>query len=220
MPYILRFSQTTSAREVIASLKRTLDTSYALVFPSSLVCRMASEREMDTLSAYCAKVALDITIIGGDAELRARAVAARFAAATSLDDWGALDDSDEYVPGGRLRDFEPFTVVPDDVEDDPQGLYDPLRNDPPAFVRRLQASHSSVQREDTAHVTRLFPSIAQHVSEQEQAEALQRACERYEERIAARIRRTSGLSAASQRRPAAVTRPLGREAQASDSGLW
>lgn len=219
MPYILHFSQTTTAGEVLAALKRTPDTVCAAVFPSGQGCRIADEGEMATLSAYCSERTLAVTIIGGDASLRARAVAAHFVAATSLDEWDVLDEPEDVVAYGR-RELALFTVLPELIADDTQGLYDPLHNDPPEYVRELQAAHATGELGDIAHVTRTLPSLIQHATEDAQAEALRRACERYEERITARIRRTSGLPGARTRPLPSITRPLDHEAQIGDFGIW
>lgn len=84
--------------EIEKSLGRIRGPVAALVFPAGAACQLAADERLHELRALCRALGKRVTIVGGDEELRARAVAAGFAAATSLEAWES--ERDEPPPDG------------------------------------------------------------------------------------------------------------------------
>lgn len=76
-----------TTEEIEGALIRVRGTFAALVFPAGAACRLAEDEQLRTLRGLCRALGKHVAIIGGDEELRACAVAAGFAAATSLEAW-------------------------------------------------------------------------------------------------------------------------------------
>ncbi|HEU5439143.1 MAG TPA: hypothetical protein VFU88_07615 [Ktedonobacterales bacterium] len=73
--------------EIEGPLGRVRGPAAALVFPAGAACQLAAGEQLRELRGLCRALGKRVTIVGGDEDLRARAVAAGFAAATSLEAW-------------------------------------------------------------------------------------------------------------------------------------
>lgn len=194
---VVRFAPAAGLMDVLASLDRVSGRQIAVVFPHGSPCALGNPADLSVLAEHCERRSIELTLIGGDSVLRAYAVAAGFSAATSIGEWQALDGADQPDDSMDVAGRPAFSFVPTHVaagEDDPEGLYDPLRNDPPVFVAELREEHITHPPTARDGITQLHPVLAEWSSDAEQAKALLRAAERYEERVATRIRRTSGAA--------------------------
>ena len=150
---------------------------------------------MRGLHVQCLALQKDVVILGGDAHLRAVAVAAGFPAATSLMEWEATQPRLAAVvppPHNPEDDWERplLTLVPfEDERDIPTDPFDPFNEVPPEFVLELMARDGEYGAPDASD-----EHEAAHASATPAEDDLLAAHERYEEHITRAIRHTGGLS--------------------------
>src|SRR5579863_8922884 len=87
MLYAVQMPPDADIARVRAALARLTAQEVALEWPLGAACVLATAGAMRALVEICATLRRDVVIIGGDEALRAHAVAAGFAAATSLAEW-------------------------------------------------------------------------------------------------------------------------------------
>lgn len=90
---VLRFRAGATPAKVGAALLRTPARRVALVFPLGIRPALADHSALTAIHERACRAGKEVTLVGGDAHLRACAVAAGFAAATSLDGWRAAGES-------------------------------------------------------------------------------------------------------------------------------
>lgn len=179
-----------------ATISHTRAKRLALAFPLGEQTALTADA-LDLLAGSCRATGTDVAIIGGDEALRASAVAAGFAVATTLDEWetGTMPAvratrplSLRRVP--RERDWrEPhLRLVGKDEEGDELSALDPEWEDqPPEFVVELMERDGAYPGAD-AH------PAATPVEDQpeDDEERVRREAEHYEEHMTGQIRRTGG----------------------------
>lgn len=162
----------------------------ALSFPFGRTSAVADWRLLTALAERCRSLGIDVAIIGGDATLRANAVAAGFAVATTLDEWdtGTMPAVRAARQGQRADDAARTSprlslVIADDAA--AADLYD---DEPPPFVIELLVSEGMYPdpHDDPA------PPGADGAQD-EGGDALLASHEHYEEGITAAIRDTGRL---------------------------
>ena len=191
------------AAAIQSSLAQARARQVMLVFPLGLRPRLADAGALRTLAAYCEQARKRVTIIGGDETLRALAVAAGFAVATSLEDAVARETEDEPSRRRSLPSREaweqayarfsaargPRTTLPLSLEGEP------ALDEPPDYVRRLLEEDGAyaVPRAGSApgvpragRITRKLPAISEE-------DASRTAYEAREDAMTAAIRGTGGL---------------------------
>ncbi len=88
MDDIVRLKPKSTYATISAALALVKGRRVALVFPVNEPTCLHETSMLDALSARCHLLGKVAVIIGGDAWLRAHAVAAGFQTATTLEDWG------------------------------------------------------------------------------------------------------------------------------------
>ena len=88
MDDIVRLKPQSTYATVSAALTLAKGRRVALVFPEGERACLHETALLDAISARCHRLGKVVVIIGGDAWLRAHAVAAGFETATTLEDWG------------------------------------------------------------------------------------------------------------------------------------
>ena len=195
---------------VRAAIERASAHELALIFPLGVHCVLASADTLTTLYEVCAALEKDVIIIGGDGALRASAVAAGFAAATSLDEWEtdkhravALAEDMRADAGGTGagRESGYLYVLQPETDDAEPGLYEPAGDDPPQYVADLLPPDDTPTVERYAKVPTIprVPTPAELRRDEAKREAAQTAAQEraqlaYEERITEAIR-ASGTDA-------------------------
>lgn len=183
---------------VSAALALASGRKVALVFPSGDSTCLRDTASLTALHTRCQLLAKDAVIIGGDALLRARAVAAGFQAATTLDDWG--ETGPELYAVGRARAEDGvrrlWLVTPPsravlqayDVSDDA----DTWVSEPPDYVLEIHQTYA-----DQAPLARrpVMADSALRADDDDADDAISASdrSERFEEMVIGRILETSGL---------------------------
>jgi hypothetical protein len=182
---------TVSAALTLASGRRV-----ALVFPAGKSTCLDDTAALNALHTRSRLLGKEAVIIGGDAFLRARAVAAGFEAATTLDDWG--ETGPELYSVGSRRDASDrrlWLVTPSQRAtaraagaSDP---YDGWISEPPDYVLEIHQAYAdqkpAAQRPNLADI-----ALAMEDSDDDPLSASDRS-ERFEEMVIGRILETSGL---------------------------
>ncbi len=195
MPYLLRLHANTSATAIQEALACVRRRDIALIFPYGTPAALTSDVDVDalhTLHVYCETLGKDVVIIGGDEDLRAAAVAAGFASATSLDAWKGASGSRFPRPAASLsggeEDAWPASLSLVSVEPDQEADLDEL----PEYVQQLLGGdhgytgprdHDAALEARIAHITRPLDDDDIAVI----------ASESYEDGITSTIRGTSGV---------------------------
>ncbi|MFI5271604.1 MAG: hypothetical protein ACHQ4H_01055 [Ktedonobacterales bacterium] len=187
MARTLHMATSSSLDMVRQALADTRARVIALVFPPQATIPLAEIEALHALHSFCRARDKDVTIIGGNEQLRAAAVASGFVAATSLDAW-------EPVERERPTAFAPDAWIEADValagaprRDDG---YETLNADPPEYVLcllRAEGSYTGPRAEATAQ------EVAALRDELAVTDPLLRAHQRHEERITTAIRSTGRL---------------------------
>lgn len=186
---------------VSASLALAGGRRVALVFPTGEHTCLHDTSLLNALATRCRLLGKEAVLIGGDAWLRAHAVATGFETATSLEDWGETAP-ELYAPRTRRTNTTNTSAPPashlwvvaprmaDGARGEDSGEHDTWVGEPPEYVielRRVYADQSPVVR-------RPVVTPAQHVdmtiTRDDDALA---ASERFEEMVVGRILETSGL---------------------------
>ncbi len=208
---VLRFAATATLAEVVRGIHRTPAHRIALVFPLGAHVRMAEVGRMGVVDLLCQEQRKEATIVGGDAHLRACAVACGLRAAMTVEDWRAMRTSRSAWISWRKRQPSPLvqlTLLPSatahatvmstenrDVADDEN---DP-RDDLPAYIRELLALQG---REPPAEPpsprlhTLTAPRQTTIAYDLDRDDDLRELWESDEERLTETIRSSSGLSRA------------------------
>ncbi len=88
-PHVIHLPATSSLESVRSALSQLESCEALLVFSADGVPTLVRPQALAALRAFCGEQEIEAVFIGGDAELRAMAVAEGFAAATSIDAWEA-----------------------------------------------------------------------------------------------------------------------------------
>lgn len=188
MDDIVRVQPNTTYASLAAAIALARGRRLALVFPVGERGCLREDRLLDALHRRCHLLGKDAVIIGGDAWLRAHAIAAGFESATSLEDWG--ESAPEMVAArprhARKNGHQLWLVVPrlsDTAISDEQGTW---LSEPPDYVVELREAfvgRSSAIRK---------PVLLSPISDAGDDDPIT-ASERFEEMITGRILETSGL---------------------------
>lgn len=195
MPYLLHLPADTPLSAIQAALGRVRPRDIALIFPYGTPVTLASQVDftaLHSLHAFCETLDKHVVIIGGDEALRAAAVAAGFAAATSLDAWKGASSSRFPRPASPPVDEDsewptPLALV--DIDHDHDIDLDIL----PEYVQQLLGDgHEYTGPRD--HDAALEERIARNTRPLDDEDDIATiASESYEDGITSTIRGTSGL---------------------------
>ena len=211
MLYTVQLRPHTSREEAQTALARAASDEVGLVFPLGTRCVLASFDDLEALHAFTVSLRKRAIIIGGDETLRACAVTAGFAAATSVAEWEtskhkAVRPRHRLTwPGRRDTDGEVGEPAPlrrvlaaihgGEGRDD---LYGPVGEDPPTYVADLMADDQDALMQRHAAVptipmrSRVTRRLAETLQVQAEARALEQAHHAYEERVTSTIRASAG----------------------------
>lgn len=188
MDDIVRVQPNMTYASLAAAIALARGRRLALVFPVGERGCLRGEDWLDALHRRCQQLGKDVVIIGGDAWLRAHAIAAGFESATSLEDWG---ESTPEMVAARPRHAQKdrpqlWLVVPrlsgTDVSDEQETWI----SEPPDYVVELREAF--VGRSSAIRKPVLLPSMSDGGDDDPNT-----ASERFEEMITGRILETSGL---------------------------
>jgi hypothetical protein len=206
-----RLHSAATLRAIAAAIGRTRGHSIAVIFPSTPPPELAEgEEALAALRAHADRLGKHVVVVGGDETLRARAVAAGFPVATSLEEW-QTDEHEALAgwPSAGQQEAESVFVLPE-----PAPSASLPREEMPEYVRRIRdlSGHYTGPlnvepgrdrgTEAPAHgrLPRLTPRMTMPLpavdldAESDTADAVRLAQERREERITRAIRRTGGPS--------------------------
>ena len=194
MDAIVRLQPKSSYATVSAALSLTRGRRVALVFPVGERTCLHDTTLLSALRSRCAALGKEVVIIGGDAWLRAHAVATGFETATTLEDWGdtapehcAIAPHHASLSSPRLRLVAPH--APRLADTSIMDAFEMWMSEPPDYVVALRssfASQSPVVRAPVAPET--LPSA---VRTEDNDVAV--TSEIFEEMIIGRILETSGI---------------------------
>jgi hypothetical protein len=201
MDEIVRLKPQSTYATVSAALTLAKGRRVALVFPEGERACLHETALLDALSARCHRLGKVAVIIGGDAWLRAHAVAAGFETATTLEDWGDTAPDLQAVRPRRAAHRTPrlhLVAVP--PQEDASAAYayessdditsDPWVIEPPDYVIALRKAFVSPSPVVRAPV--VTGSLARVLLHEDDDDAIA-ASERFEEVITGRILETSGV---------------------------
>ena len=198
MDDIVRLKPQSTYATVSAALTLAKGHRVALVFPEGERTCLHETALLDAISARCHQLGKVAVIIGGDAWLRAHAVAAGFETATTLEDWGdtapdlqavrprRAGRSTPRTPSRRCPTADMARTIPysDDTASDPWVI------EPPDYVIALRKAFVSPSPVVRAPV--VTGSLARVLLDEDDDDAIA-ASERFEEVITGRILETSGV---------------------------
>ena len=190
---VLRFHAESSYAVINAALTLHPAHSLAIVFPAGARPQIATSGQLSALFARTQALGKDVTIVGGDTELRVAAVAAGFAAATTIDDWklGKRFAAQSVEARGRRDANEEAGLLmlePEPERHDLNGSGGSWLAEPPLHIATLLET-----REQQSRITPPMHKFTDAELDARDAEAVLQASERYEDDITARIRATSEL---------------------------
>lgn len=211
MPHILRVPSDVTLEALRSALVGVRSARVAVIFPLGRPSHLGTGETVRELHSYALILNKEIVVIGGDEHLRAVAVAAGFAAATSLEEW------EETLPelravtmrGAKTRplnwELTDLALISDDwfAVSLPGALDDPYSDEPPAYVKELLATGDPEATEalgdgDTTAAEKpglgLVAEADEYDDDEKDALALRDAHEHYEEHITKAIRETGGVS--------------------------
>lgn len=193
MDAIVRLQPKSTYATVSAALTLARGRRVALVFPvgeRTCLGDMTSLERLRTRSHLLGKVAV---IIGGDAWLRAHAVAAGFEAATTLEDWGETAPEHLATQPHSSATNPPrlWVVAPLANTGGSSGEADTWVSEPPDYVVALRESFAS--RSTAVRPPVLSQALATTMPADEPDDGATNASERFEEMVIGRILETSGL---------------------------
>ena len=220
MLHIVRLDSTSRLPAVQSALARARARQVGLLFPPEGNAALADGDGLTMLRRYCEALGKAAVVLGGNAALRAVAVAAGFPAATSLEAWDS-----EIQP----RAPEHAGGVSWDEDDDggyvrvvrPEPPTDTWSDEPPDFVLRLLArsgAYPGPHDDDTLAMPHRAPATDPLDDLCDDAEALVRDHERHEEHFTSRIRTTGNLGPLPFGVDFAFLRQSSGEPDASDPG--
>ncbi len=199
MDDIVRLKPQSTYATVSAALTLAKGRRVALVFPEGEPTCLHETALLDALSDRCYRLGKVAVIIGGDAWLRAHAVAAGFETATTLEDWGdTAPDLRAIRPRRATRSTPPLHLVTLPPQEDANADYaysddtmsDPWVIEPPDYVIALRKAFVSPSPVVRAPV--VTGSLARLLLDEDDDDAIA-ASERFEEVITGRILETSGI---------------------------
>ena len=192
--HVLHLPAMSSLASVRAALARYESCEALLVFPSSAaIAELARPDAQAALRAFCREQEIEAVFIGGDETLRAAAVAAGFAAATSVDAWEAPAPEapaslSHSSPEAWAEADAKLVASARGPDDSGSGWH----ADPPEYVMRLLGAEGGY----AGPRDELTPQEAERLTADDGAtDPLLRAHHDYEERITATIRDTGRLPA-------------------------
>lgn len=202
MPYLLRLHANTSATAIQEALACIRRRDIALIFPYSTPAALTGDVDaLHTLHLYCETLGKDVVIIGGDEDLRAAAVAAGFASATSLDAWKGASGSRFPRPAASRSvdegDAWPASLSLVSEEPDQEADLDEL----PEYVQQLLGGDHGYTgpRDRDAALEARIARITRPLDDDDSDIAVI-VSESYEDGITSKIRGTSGI----EQRPDAI----------------
>src|SRR5260370_30033218 len=127
---------------IVTAVQRARARRLALSFPVGRTSAVADSELLTALAERCRSLGIDVAIIGGDETLRANAVAAGFAVATTLDEWntGTMPTVRAARRGQRPDDVPRALPRLSLIIHDDAAAADPYDDEPPPYVRQLKAS--------------------------------------------------------------------------------
>lgn len=217
MVYTIHLEATANGEQARAAVARAPQGEVALVFPKGQRCALCDAHQLDALYQACAEWGILLVIVGGDQQLRAHAVTAGFAAATSLEEWETskhrairaqretslsrrLDRGQREHAGWTEPAVRVVAAARRGTQDEAgQDLYSLDGEDPPAYVANLLAREDPWPLErytemPTVPLQRGRPTriLSETLRDQQEAEMLERMHQLFEERLTETIRRTTG----------------------------
>lgn len=182
-----------SLADVRAALARYESGEARLIFPPSAAAELARLDVLAALRAFCREQEIEAVFIGGDETLRAVAVAAGFAAATSIDAWEASAPETQvaFAQPSAEEWAEADAALVGASTRHPGDSGSGWHADPPEYVMRLlgvEGGYGGPRDE-------LTPQEAERLPHDDATDPLLRAHYDYEERITATIRDTGRLPA-------------------------
>lgn len=212
MPHVLRVPSDVTLEALRSALAGVRAARVAVIFPLGQPCGLGNTETIRELHSYALILSKDVVVVGGDEHLRAVAVAAGFAAATSLEEWEETQPELRAVTvrGATTRplswELTDLALVRDDwfAVSSPSALDYPYTDEPPSYVKELLAADlteigdgGSVMvdgADDAAARDAVAASEDELDDDEREARALRDAHEHYEESITATIRQSGGVS--------------------------
>ncbi len=192
---------------VEAALARVRAPRVALSFPAHPPAWVTDEPALQRLATFCGRLGKDVLVVGGDNHLRALAVAAGFAVATTLDDDESRPTRDvEGFPAEFWEQAEvAFTLqrgratLPLRMDED---VSEELADEPPDYVRRLLRREGTYRgpRDEDLSAERRRTRITRPLEPLDDDELLRIENESHEDHVTHAIRRTGGLPSIPLRR--------------------
>ena len=190
MRQILHIRAEAALPAIESAIQRARARRLALSFPFGRTSAVADWEPLTVLAERCRSLGIDVAIIGGDTTLRASAVAAGFAVATTLDEWdtGTMPTVRAARQGQRTDDAARTSPHLSLVIDDDAAAADPYDDEPPPYVIELMVSEGMYPdpHGDSA-------SSGADGAQDEGGDALLASHEHYEEDMTAAIRDTGRL---------------------------
>lgn len=205
---VLRFSATAPLSEVVRAIQRTPAHCIALVFPLGEHVHVAEIGRMGVIDLLCREQRKEGTIIGGDAQLRASAIACGLRAAMTVEDWRAMGAARyTWLTRRKTRPSGPvqLTLLPAPPADDrcDAGEAHAYHDEPdeiPEFIRELLALHGHdplpSAQVSPYHDVPATPQKSIIAYDLDRDDGLRALWESDEERLTEAIRRSSGLDTA------------------------
>ncbi|SRR5260221_1867867 len=190
MRQILHIRAEAALPAIETAIQRARARRLALSFPFGRTSAVANWELLTALGERCRSLGIDVAIIGGDATLRANAVAAGFAVATTPDEWdtGTMPTVRAARRGQRADDVERalprLSLV---IDDDAAAAY-PYDDEPPPYVIELMVSEGMYP---DPHSDPATPGA--DGAQDEGGDALLASHEHYEEDMTGAIRDTGRL---------------------------
>lgn len=197
MDDIIWLKPKSSYATVSAALALANGRKVALVFPAGESTCLRDSATLTALHTRCHLLGKEAVIIGGDALLRARAVATGFQAATTLDDWGETGPELYAVSPGHNEDGARrlWLVAPPTHATvratDATGDDDAWVSEPPDYVIEIHQAYAG--QAPVAHRPVLADTVASMNDASDDDVSASDRSERFEEMVIGRILETSGL---------------------------
>ncbi len=189
MRQILHIRAEAALPAIETAIQRARARHLALSFPFGRTSAVANWELLTALAERCRSLGIDVAIIGGDETLRANAVAAGFAVATTPDEWdtGTVPTVRAARRGQRADDAERALPRLSLVIDDDAAAADPYDDEPPPYVVELMVSEGMYPNSHSD------PPPGADGAQDEGGDALVASHEHYEEGMTAAIRDTGRL---------------------------
>ena len=190
MRQILHIRAEAALPAIEKAIQRARAQRLTLCFPFGRTSAVADWELLTALAERCRSLGIDAAIIGGDETLRANAVAAGFAVATTLDEWdtGTMPAVRAARRGPHADDAERALPRLSLVIDDDAATADAYDDEPPPYVIELMVSEGMYPDPHGDP-----PPPGADGAPDEGGDALLASQEHYEEGITAAIRDTSRL---------------------------